>query len=56
MSGRDHVLELPKFIFIIRCVQAGIALVVLGLSAYAVSQLPVDGADLAVYAVSSLYE
>lgn len=52
MSDRDHVLELPKFVFIIRCVQAGLALVVLGLSAYAVSEASIDGVDLALFAVS----
>lgn len=54
MSDRSHVLELPKFMLALRAVQGGIALVVLGLSAYAVSQLAADGPDLAVFAVSPL--
>ncbi|KIM95923.1 hypothetical protein OIDMADRAFT_170476 [Oidiodendron maius Zn] len=55
MTTRDHVLQLPRFILILRFVQIVLALAVLGISAYAISNYAVDAEALLIYcAVSTL--
>jgi hypothetical protein len=51
MSTRDHVLELPRFILILRIVQIVLALGVLGIAAYAISNFNIDAEDLLLYCV-----
>ena len=54
MTTREHVLELPRFILILRFVQIVLALAVLGISAYAISNYAVDAEALLIYCVRVL--
>ena len=48
---RNHVLEIPLFVSIIRVFQFVLAIVILGLSAYGVSKYAYDGFGLTLFTV-----
>lgn len=54
VNSREHVLQQPRFLLVLRFCQAIIAVAVLGLSAYEVSLYAWDGDTLLLFAVRIL--
>jgi len=52
-TTRNHILETPKFLLGFRIAQLVVAIVILGLAAYAVTFYALDGVSLILFTVST---